>query len=324
MPTLATAAEYFFKEGALGKRLRPTVLLLMASALSQDGAPAPALVAVDHSPPRSPPGSTRRRQQRLAEAAELIHVASLLHDDVIDNAATRRGLRALNIEFGNKLAILAGDFLLARASVTLASLRDADVIMLLSTVIEHLVTGEVMQMTAKPEELLSWEHYARKTHCKTASLIAKSCKAVVLLDDQLPGCAEVAEAAYEYGRHLGLAFQYVDDVLDFTGSALSLGKPALNDLRSGIATAPVLYAAAASPALGRLIQRRFKEEGDVEQALSWVASSDGIQQARDLAAGHARSARDALARLPAPASEHAALARAGLVELTHRVLGRSK
>ena len=90
-------------------------------------------------------------------------------------------MRALNIEFGNKLAILAGDFLLARASVTLASLRDTDVVMLLSTVIEHLVTGEVMQMTAKPEELTSWEHYSRKTHFKTASLIAKSCKAIAML-----------------------------------------------------------------------------------------------------------------------------------------------
>jgi geranyl diphosphate synthase len=235
----------------------------------------------------------RRRQQRLAEVTELIHVASLLHDDVLDNAATRRGLRALNIEMGNKLAILAGDFLLARASVTLASLRDADVIMLLSTVIEHLVTGEVMQSTARPEELLSFDFYTRKTHFKTASLIAKSCKAVALLGGQP---AEVAEHAYEYGRHLGLAFQYVDDVLDFTGTALALGKPALSDLRSGIATGPLL----------------------------WVQDSTGVQQTRDLATQHAASARESLARMPQPQSEHAAAARDALVELTHIVLRRTK
>jgi geranyl diphosphate synthase len=231
-------------------------------------------------------------------------------------------MRALNIEFGNKLAILAGDFLLARASVTLASLRDTEVVMLLSTVIEHLVTGEVMQMTAKPEELTSFDHYSRKTHFKTASLIAKSCKAVALLDaGSGPGAAE---AAYQYGRHLGLAFQYIDDVLDFTGNALSLGKPALNDLRSGIATAPVLYAAAQYPALTKLVQRRFKQEGDVEQARQWVAQSDGIEQARALAATHAEAARAALDAFPPPADEHAARARSGLVELTRRVLRRSK
>ena len=174
VPALATAANYFFREGSLGKRTRPTVLLLMASALSESGPPPASLRTVDHSLPRETPADPRRRQQRVAEVAELIHVASLLHDDVLDNADTRRGMKALNIEVGNKLAILAGDFLLARASVTLAALRDAEVVMLLSTVLEHLVTGEVMQMTAVPADLLDFEHYMRKTHFKTASLIANS------------------------------------------------------------------------------------------------------------------------------------------------------
>jgi len=231
-------------------------------------------------------------------------------------------MRALNIEVGNKLAILAGDFLLARASVTLASLRDTEVIMLLSTVIEHLVTGEVMQMTAKPEELLSFDYYMRKTHFKTASLIAKSCKAVALLGEARGG--EAAEAAYLYGRHLGLAFQLVDDVLDYTGSAASLGKPALNDLRSGIATAPALFAAQQFPALAKLVQRRFAQPGDVEQARAWVADSSGVAQARELAAEHAASARAALDAFPPAAGEQALQARAALRALTYRVLQRSK
>jgi geranyl diphosphate synthase len=96
--------------------------------------------------PAQPP-EDRRRQQRIAEITELIHVASLLHDDVIDNASTRRGLKALNLVFGNKLAILAGDFLLARASVSLAALRNTEVIELLSQVIEHLVSGEILQVS---------------------------------------------------------------------------------------------------------------------------------------------------------------------------------
>ena len=290
----------------------------------------------------------------MAEVAELIHVASLLHDDVLDDAATRRGLRALNAEVGNKLAILAGDFLLARASVTLASLREPDVIMLLSTVIEHLVTGEVMQMTARPEELTSFEHYAAKTHFKTASLIALSCKAVALLGSGgdvaasaphaggahvLSGAASpqqrhhaatpaaaaaAAEAAYQYGRHLGLAFQYVDDVLDLTGTPSLLGKPALSDLRGGIATAAVLHASLSHPPLVAAIGRRFKLPGDVEAAVDAVSAHGGVAAARALAADHSRMARDALRDFPPPACDHAAAAREGLEELTHRVLQRTK
>ena len=176
LPALANAAEYFFKYGAEGKRMRPTVLLLMASALApvSSGRVASGNVGrrmssaftsssarsganegeetVDLSPAHEVSSDNRQTQRRLAEITELIHVASLLHDDVLDGSATRRGLRALNLEVGNKLAILAGDFLLARASVTLASLRNVEVIELLSRVLEHLVKGEVMQMTQEKEE----------------------------------------------------------------------------------------------------------------------------------------------------------------------------
>lgn len=126
IPTLESAAEYFFRPGVRGKRLRPTLLLLWASALS-DGQPAAELLLPDLTPPHQRPVEQRRRQQRIAEIAELIHVASLLHDDVLDDAETRRGILSLNAQAGNKLAILAGDFLLARASVTLASLQNTGV-----------------------------------------------------------------------------------------------------------------------------------------------------------------------------------------------------
>ena len=133
--------------GAEGKRLRPTMLVLMASAFSAV-LPSADLLTVDRSPVNHHPLEPRRRQQRIAEITEMIHVASLLHDDVIDNAETRRGLKALNSAMGNKIAILAGDFLLARASVSLASLRNTEVIELLSQVIEHLVSGEILQVSA--------------------------------------------------------------------------------------------------------------------------------------------------------------------------------
>ena len=123
------------------------MLLLMASSFSAV-LPAPHFLTVDESPVNHRPTEPRRRQQRIAEITEMIHVASLLHDDVIDNAETRRGLKALNSAMGNKIAILAGDFLLARASVSLASLQNTEVIELLSQVIEHLVSGEILQVTS--------------------------------------------------------------------------------------------------------------------------------------------------------------------------------
>ncbi len=145
IPALNTAAEYFFRVGVEGKRLRPTLIMLMASALSQQP-PGPEYTAVDLRPAAEHAGELRRRQQRIAEIAELIHVASLLHDDVLDDASTRRGVLSLNSKQGNKIAILAGDFLLARASVSLAALRNTTIVELLSQVLEHLVSGEVMQV----------------------------------------------------------------------------------------------------------------------------------------------------------------------------------
>lgn len=320
VPQLGSAAEYFFKLGAEGKKFRSTILLLLSSRL----APGPLetqFLLVDESAPSIHPTTPRRRQQRLAEITELIHIASLLHDDVIDEAGTRRGVSAVNTVFGNKVAILAGDFLLARASVSLASLRDTRVIEAMSACLEHLVAGEVLQLTATSEEAASMEHYLRKTFYKTASLMANSCRSAALLggvsDDD-------AESAYQYGRNLGLAFQLVDDVLDFTGTADELGKPALSDLKSGLSTAPVLYAARGSPKLRTLAARRFSEPGDVELARDIVAGSDGVAQARQLAEEHADAAAAALQRLPEPSCDEARRAHEALLELTRKVLTRRK
>ena len=145
IPALKTAAEYFFRRGIEGKRLRPTLVMLMSSALSPT-APSVEYLQIDVRPPGEHAPELRRRQQRIAEIAELIHVASLLHDDVIDDAQTRRGVVSLNTTMGNKVAILAGDFLLARASVSLAALRNTEIVELLSQVLEHLVSGEIMQV----------------------------------------------------------------------------------------------------------------------------------------------------------------------------------
>lgn len=205
-------------------------------------------------------------QRRLAEIVELIHTATLLHDDVIDHAETRRGKPSANVFSGNKLAILAGDYMLGRASVYLARLRDPEVIELLAEVIAELVKGELFQLQntsadyQSPEYLeQSLNYYLEKTYLKSASLISKSCRAAAVLGGSTN---EVREAAYIYGKNLGLAFQLVDDILDYTSSSEEIGKPASADLELGLATAPVFYAWEEYPELGPMIARQFSEPGD--------------------------------------------------------------
>ncbi|KAJ8533569.1 hypothetical protein K7X08_006893 [Anisodus acutangulus] len=205
VPKLASAAEYFFKMGVEGKRFRPTILLLMATALN---------VPIPRSAPC--PG---------------ICVASLLHDDVLDDADTRRGIGSLNFVMGNKIAVLTGDFLLSRACVALASLKNTEVVSLMATAVKHLVSGETMQITTSSDERCSMEHYMQKTYYKTGSLLSNSCKTIALLAGHT---AEVSILAFDYGKNLGLAFQLIDDVLDFTGTSATLGKGSLSDIRHAL------------------------------------------------------------------------------------------
>ncbi|XP_052179662.1 solanesyl-diphosphate synthase 1, mitochondrial isoform X7 [Diospyros lotus] len=316
VPKLASAAEYFFKMGVEGKRFRPTVLLLMATALNL---PIPRPAADDMVGDLST--ELRRRQQCIAEITEMIHVASLLHDDVLDDADTRRGIGSLNFVMGNKLAVLAGDFLLSRACVALASLKNTEVVSLLARVVEHLVTGETMQMTTTSEQRCSMEYYLQKTYYKTASLISNSCKAIALLAGQT---TEVSMLAYEYGKNLGLAYQLIDDVLDFTGTSTSLGKGSLSDIHHGIVTAPILYAMEEFPQLHAVVDRGFDNPADVDLALDYLGKSRGIQKTRELAAKHASLAAAAIDSLPESDDEDVQRSRRALVDLTQRVITRMK
>lgn len=303
-PSLDTVAKYYTK--AEGKHVRPLIVLLMSRATaltpktpryndqqtaeSIDNPISPVSILSD-SNPNSPSSNPTQHadaaysagdsdvlpsQRRLAEITELIHTASLLHDDVIDHSVSRRGAPSANLEFGNKMAVLAGDFLLSRASVALARLRDPEVIELLATVIANLVEGEFMQLknTARDEKNPIWtedtiSYYLQKTYLKSASLISKSCRAAALLGSSDPG---TVEAAYSYGKNLGLAFQLVDDMLDYTISAEELGKPAGADLELGLATAPLLFAWKRIPELGSLVGRKFAGEGDVARVRTMPSS----------------------------------------------------
>ncbi|MEH2312479.1 MAG: solanesyl diphosphate synthase [Nostoc sp.] len=281
-PILFAAAEHLF--GAGGKRIRPAIVLLISRAtmLDQDITP---------------------RHRRLAEITEMIHTASLVHDDVVDESDVRRGVPTVHSLFGNRIAILAGDFLFAQSSWYLANLDNLEVVKLLSEVIMDLATGEIQQGLNRFDAGISIETYLQKSYYKTASLIANSSKAAGLLSEV---SQETVEHLYSYGRHFGIAFQIVDDILDFTSTTDTLGKPVGSDLKSGNLTAPVLFALTEKPSLEVLIEREFAQEGDLEQALELIQDSQGIQQARELAAHHAKLAIEHLAVLP-PSESHQAL-----------------
>lgn len=297
------------------------------------------------------------KQRRLAEIVEMIHTASLLHDDVIDMSDARRGRPSGNVAFTNKMAVLAGDFLLGRASVAIARLRNPEVIELLSTTIANLVEGEFMQLkntvlnqstdinndgelkpmpaptgkvpTRQHEYSVSaptqvdhstnveaaFEYYLHKTYLKTASLMSKLARAAAVLSGNTD---DVVQNCYDFGRNLGLCFQIVDDMLDYTSSDNAIGKPSQADLKLGLATAPILFAWKDRPELGDLISRKFNQPGDVEAARRAVQQCNGVEQTRVMAEEYCMKALANLRVLPESD------ARSALELLTNSVLTRTK
>uniref|UniRef100_A0A803NAI0 Uncharacterized protein n=1 Tax=Chenopodium quinoa TaxID=63459 RepID=A0A803NAI0_CHEQI len=219
------------------------------------------------------------------------------------------------------MAVLAGDLLLSRACVALASLQNNEVVSLIAEVVQHLVTGETMQMTTSSEQRLNMQYYMEKTYYKTASLISNSCKSIALLAGH---STEAAMLSYEYGKNLGLAFQLIDDVLDFTGTSASLGKGSLSDIRHGIITAPLLFATEEFPRLGEVVQRGLDNPADVDLALDYLGRSQGIQRAKDLALKHANLAAAAIDSLPESDDDDVRRSRQALIDLTLRVINRTK
>ncbi len=291
-PILYAAAEYLF--GVSGKKIRPAIVLLIAKA-----------TAADHGLSQS--------HRRLAEITEMIHTASLVHDDVVDESDLRRNVPTVHSQFGNRVAVLAGDFLFAQSSWYLANLDNLEVVKLLSQVIMDMAEGEIQQGLNGFNTAMTWEDYLQKSYCKTASLIANSAKAAAILSDTP---VSTADKCFEYGRNLGLAFQIVDDIFDFTSSAEALGKPAGADLASGNITAPVLFALEEKPHLETLIDRGLADSDDLAEAIALVKESSGIGRSRDLALYHAGLALDCLHAL-APTESREALA-----EVTRYVTSR--
>lgn len=204
-----------------GKLLRPLLCLMVSQA-----------TASNHQP-------LSKHHLTTAAVAEMIHIATLLHDDVLDDADTRRGKPTARLQWNNTVAILGGDYLLAQASRRLAQIGNIRLVAIYSDVLADLCDGEIEQLRTQRNLNLDWDSYHTKTRCKTASLFAAVCESAGVLN-------QLEEATIQhlrqFGESVGQAFQLVDDLLDFQSSEAVTGKPVLNDLRQGLITAPILLA----------------------------------------------------------------------------------
>lgn len=276
-PLLMAAAEQIFSAG--GKRMRPALVLLVSRATAQ-------LAGLRDLNPQ---------HRRLAEVIEMIHTASLIHDDVLDESSVRRGKKTIHQLYGTRVAVLAGDFMFAQSSWYLASLENLEVIKLISQVIKDLASGEIKQASSLFDCDTTLQGYLDKSYYKTASLIAASTRSAAIFSGV---SSEVCEKMFSYGMNLGLAFQIVDDLLDFTQSTEQLGKPAGSDLSKGNLTAPVLFALEEDQELRRIIESEFTDEGSLETAIKLVQQGRGMDKARALAKQKGDEAKSCLECLP--------------------------
>ena len=253
-----------------GKRLRPT-LALCAGYAAKGAIPVSEAVITG------------------ACAVELVHVGSLYHDDVIDEAETRRGVPSVNARWSNIVAILAGDYLLAQASSLAASLG-ADVAGLLASTIGELCRGQVLELQHLFDVERSEESYLSSIEGKTASLMATACRIGGMVSDV---SADTLDALTQFGQHLGMCFQVVDDVLDVTRSEAELGKPAGNDVYEGVYTLPVIYALQQSTDLRASLGRKI-EKDQIATAVQLIATPDVIDASMSVARTHATKASEAL------------------------------
>nr|ARW64167.1 prenyl transferase [Chondria sp. (in: red algae)] len=261
-PVLYAAAEQLFSAG--GKRIRPTILLLIAKLVSKTQ-------------------KISSEQKRLAEITEIIHTASLVHDDIIDNSDTRRGIKTVHSTFNNKIAVLAGDFLFAQSSWYLANLNNSNVIKIISKVITDFAEGEVQQGMRSFDYTITIEDYIEKSFYKTASLLACSCKAITILEIDNN---YTKNDFYSYGKHIGLAFQIIDDILDIIGSTEILGKPAGSDITNGNLTAPLIFALEERPELIQFVNQEISNQKKIQTIIKYIKETRGIQKAKDLAKEH--------------------------------------
>jgi geranylgeranyl pyrophosphate synthase len=273
----APLAEAFLQLlGSGGKRLRPALALAAYNLFEQ-------------------PAS--EKAVAVAAAVEMLHNATLVHDDLIDNALVRRGMTTINAQWNKGATVLAGDYLFARAAGFAAETENVPVIQLFADTLRIIVEGELRQLFSSRQWDQPREAYYPRIFAKTASLFAAATKSGALL-----GSANEAQvqALYDYGKDLGMAFQIVDDILDYTGEESTLGKPVGGDLRQGIVTLPFFYFLQNSPDPQAVIHalERSNGAGDIGDIINQVRRSDAMRQAAAEAQDFASRARSRLAEFP--------------------------
>jgi octaprenyl-diphosphate synthase len=288
---ITTINQYLHAGG--GKRLRPTLLLLTAKLF----------------------GPTNDSARRLAAVVEMIHTATLVHDDVIDIAKTRRGRPATNVVWGNHVSVLAGDWLYMQAFQVALRERQFHVLDVLISLTQMMVEGELLQLDRLRRMDISEADYMELVDRKTASLFS----ACARLGAIAAGADESAEAKLaEFAWNLGMAFQLVDDILDFTSTEKILGKPAGNDLREGKVTLPMIYALqTATPEEIRAVESVIAD-GNYDQVpfmrvLQILEQHETIARAYDRAHAFTSRARELICSLPGSAAQRALLAVVDLV-----------
>jgi len=256
----------------------------------------------------------------LSVAFEMTHLATLVHDDIIDHADLRRNIPTVNAVYGEPVAILLGDYLFAKTAGLIADVEDFRIDHLFSDTVATVSEGAIIELRSAHRMDLSLEHYLERVNRKTACLIGACCKGGATVggatDDQI-------ELMHEYGLNLGIAFQIIDDVLDYTGSEQVIGKPAGNDVRQGLVTLPLIFALRNEhngriEQTQRLLQADEPTDEDVNAVVRWVNATGAIDESLDLAREYAMRARSALCALED--SEH----RQVLDEIIDFVLARSR
>lgn len=266
-----------------GKRIRPALVLLTSKF----------------------PGARLEQVTPVAAAVELIHMATLVHDDVVDKATVRRGLPTVNAKWSNQVSVLTGDYLFAKSFSMLAQTGDPRVVQIMADVVFEMSRGELAQIASYFDTEQTEEDYYERIAQKTGYLIAECCR----LGGVVAGAEEPQiQALYNYGMGVGLSFQIADDLLDYHGSATKVGKPVCGDLKTGILTLPVIHALRHSPHAAELrfvIASRNISDSDIHRVKEILEAAGSFEHARQKADLHLAEAVAALDHVPELATRSA-------------------
>ena len=290
-PDLRAALEHLLASG--GKRVRPTVVLLVGNML---GGPEEKLVT-------------------LGAAVEMLHTATLVHDDLIDGALLRRGLPTLNARWSPAATVLTGDFMFARAAKLAAEADHLPLMKLFAETLAIIVNGELTQLFTS-RGLINRENYYQRIYAKTASLFEMSARAAAMVS---PVDEEMVETMRNFGYETGMAFQIADDILDFSGDQTAVGKPLGSDLLQGLVTLPAIYYAEANPddpEVKLLAEGGWANQDRMERLVNSIRQSDAIQRSMREAEAFIKRALEKLSLL------HSGIERNALEELAKYIIDR--